>query len=310
MVTGALAALFVAAGASIAQAAYSGAPIPVDFSSLSGSSSTTQIQNVFNQALAAAGFSGVTVTISGAKTSTTYTGDGHVVGKVTNGSVSSYTLKSLDGTAFLQNNSPTYSAFTITFSTALPINSLSFDYEIFPDGSCPSLSSCGTKTWNSTTGRWEYANLPSLTVTDTYLTSWNSRTHSYNTATSTVFQRYAVVPGQPLGPFYSTCPSSGQTNCGGGGSVITTTTHSPNSGATANEAAPQLLGTSGIVQLNLPAGNNGVKSLTFNDWPATIAISNLIFNPYKAPEPGSLALLVSGLAAFCVYRRRWSRPSA
>ena len=37
------------------------------------------------------------------------------------------------------------------------------------------------------------------------------------------------------------------------------------SGAGSTETAPQLLGNSGFVALNVPSGNKGVTQLTFND---------------------------------------------
>jgi hypothetical protein len=66
------------------------------------------------------------------------------------------------------------------------------------------------------------------------------------------------------------------------------------------EAAPQLIGFESIVL------NQNVTQITFNDWPAAIAINNLLIttNKRKAPEPGSLAVLMSGLVGLAVLRRR------
>src|SRR5262249_33461028 len=67
------------------------------------------------------------------------------------------------------------------------------------------------------------------------------------------------------------------------------------------ETAPQLLGSSGI--LNLPAGTT---QLEFKDWPATIAINHLAINP-PVPEPSTMALLSSGLMGLAVALRRRTR---
>jgi hypothetical protein len=77
----------------------------------------------------------VTVTgalVTGAGTSNPYNGDGHVVGKLVGNTVpSSYTLKTLDGGAFLINSGLDRIKMVFSFK----IYSVSFDYEIFPDAS-------------------------------------------------------------------------------------------------------------------------------------------------------------------------------
>lgn len=294
---------------------------------ISGTAST-DIDEVFATALASAGITGETVTISGAIADSSYTADGNVVGTVnSSGAVTSYTLANYtNGNTFLQNNSegnPASNLITVTFSTPLPttISAVSFNYEIFPDISCTDLNNGGRDCGGN--GHNGYPDLPSLSVTD----------NAANTAT--IFQRYAVVPGTSLGTVQASCSGvTGQTNCGGGGSssstVATTytqtysgtvassaagdvTDHSETSGAVVDhgqlqtsdpELAPQLLGTSGIVALNLPTGT-GLSVLTFNDWPATIAVSNISFYK-KVPEPGSLAMLATGVLILGVFWRRKS----
>ncbi len=75
--------------------------------------------------------------------------------------------------------------------------------------------------------------------------------------------------------------------------------HSPNSGASGTEKAPQFLGQSGTIIFQ-----NGVTNLQFVDWPATIGIDNLVVTT-NVPEPGSLTLFGTGLLSlFGVVRRR------
>jgi len=72
-------------------------------------------------------------------------------------------------------------------------------------------------------------------------------------------------------------------------------THSPASGATGTELAPQLLGT---FSMSL----NGATKIEFVDWPQRIGIDNLVLR--TVPEPGSLALLAGGLLGWNFFRRR------
>lgn len=117
--------------------------------SLSTSSTDTQIAQYMDGLLGCVGC----VTVSGASVDTTYSGDSHVVGN--NGK--SLTLGTSDGATnnstltptttydnFLSNvtnsASTVSNGITMTFSQA--VNLKSFDFEIFPDASCPKSSSC------------------------------------------------------------------------------------------------------------------------------------------------------------------------
>ena len=119
--------------------------------SLSTSSTDTQIAQYMDGLLGCVGC----VTVSGASVDTTYSGDSHVVGN--NGK--SLTLGTSDGATnnstltplttydnFLSNvtnsASTVSNGITMTFSQA--VNLKSFDFEIFPDASCPSSGSCPT----------------------------------------------------------------------------------------------------------------------------------------------------------------------
>jgi hypothetical protein len=76
---------------------------------------------------------GNTLTVTGAVLSN-YDGEGYVVGPVNGGTVTPYTLFQKDGGLFLINDKHTGND-SITFTFAQPVYHVSFDYEIFPDGS-------------------------------------------------------------------------------------------------------------------------------------------------------------------------------
>ena len=133
----------------------------VDFNSLANNANDAAIGILLTTEFDANGYTG-TVTVSGALASNTWTADGHVVGP-TNGP--SYTLAQKDPSGngtFIQNDSlgvagPASDAIVLSFSVPINLSSISFDYEIFPDATCPSLSSCGTNG----------SNLSDISVTDT-----------------------------------------------------------------------------------------------------------------------------------------------
>ena len=115
-----------------------------DDGTLVDGSSNSSIQSYINTKLGA----GKSVTVTGAVASNSYTGDGHVVGPGSGSTYSSLTLGT-DSTGninthdmFITNIANTSTEIKMVF-TGLSILSVSFDYEIFPDGSCPSGNSCG-----------------------------------------------------------------------------------------------------------------------------------------------------------------------
>ena len=81
--------------------------------------------------------------------------------------------------------------------------------------------------------------------------------------------------------------------------------HSPNSGSSAREQAPQGIGS--YSNLTLP----GVKHLQFIEWPVMIGIDEMVIDrtppppsPPSVPEPGGIILLGSGfLLMFSGLRR-------
>ncbi|MGH7031275.1 MAG: PEP-CTERM sorting domain-containing protein [Stellaceae bacterium] len=236
------------------------------YGSLNNNATDSQIQNLMNTTLGTNG----SVLVTGAVGSNSYNADDNVTGPGRRGSYTSYTLADQDpaghGT-FIQNDTGhSYNDILMSFS-GFTISSLSFDFEIFPDNSCTSLS-------DDHCGGHNNPNQPDLTLLANG---------------SQVIQWEALTPG-----------SSGNSN----GVDASGYTHSPASGYS-TERTPQLLGSSGLIS-DLPADTT---TLDFQDWPATIAINDLVVNfskdpPPVVPEPGSIALLGSALLGFALFGRR------
>lgn len=254
-------AMFLSAGVS----AYAGS-VTFDFNSLSSGASSATIQTYMNGVLGCT----ACVTVTGAVADQTYNGDGHVTGPGTGSK--SLTLGDSDGATASNTNSTvnsTYDTFiantndssgqvsqqiTIQFKNIVGLTITSFDYEIFPDGSCTALnsSSCG----GTKVGGY-YPNQPDL---------------EFEAGNNT----NGTDPLQAI--YYGVAP-------GNNGNA----THSPASGASGTELAPQLIGT-------WTGSLTGVTELDFVDWPATIGIDNLTvsyttYPPTTTPEPASVALL-------------------
>ncbi|MCM8811510.1 MAG: PEP-CTERM sorting domain-containing protein [Candidatus Omnitrophica bacterium] len=123
--------------------------ITFDFNPLKDEDNNTKVQTYMNNLLAGI-LPGETVTVTGSKAEKNYTGDGHAVGPVNGNSVKSETLGNTDygvphggaNDTFLVNKS---NSDRITMIFSFPVYSVSFDYEIFPDGTLPD----GTKTTNA-----------------------------------------------------------------------------------------------------------------------------------------------------------------
>jgi hypothetical protein len=218
---------FLAAAAGMMAAAAMTSPatagsVTFAYGSLSNNATDTQIQNYMNTQLGSNG----SVTVTGAIGSNSYNADDHVTGPVTvTGSFphstttySSHTLANMDtagnGT-FIMNNSegnPASNDILMSFK-GLDITSVSFDLEIFPDDTCTQLSGSG-----SNCGGRGNPNQPDLKLL----------------ANGTLVEEWLA-----------------QTPDGSGSSHGIDASPFPDSPASHNgETAPQLLGSSGV--LNLP----------------------------------------------------------
>jgi len=248
---------------------------------LSAGATSAQIQTYMNQVLSASGCSGCSATVLvsgssiGAVADQTYSGEGHATGPTatqsltlgdSNGATASNTSSTVNGTydTFISNTNDSSGTvsnqITIQFSgfagKALTINS--FDYEIFPDGTCSALTSAACGGSGSTPSG--FANQPDLEFA-----AGSSTTGTVGTGGDAIQQTYyGVTPGTTNG----------------------TATHSPSSGNSSAELAPQLIGTwSGAL--------TGATELDFVDWPATIGIDNLSVSyttTSSVPEPAGIAL--------------------
>ncbi|MDD5331077.1 MAG: PEP-CTERM sorting domain-containing protein [Sulfuricella sp.] len=113
--------------------------VTFDFNALAEGANNAAVQ-AYMRSLYPAG----NVTVSGALARKSYDGDDHAVGPVSGHTVTSETLGTSDGgvhhsgafDTFLTNSG----ADRIIMTFAVPIYSVSFDYEIFPDGTCPRQS--------------------------------------------------------------------------------------------------------------------------------------------------------------------------
>jgi hypothetical protein len=156
-------AVFLFAGVS----AFAGS-VTFNFNSLTAGANDASVQSYMQGVLNATyGVGAVTVAVTGAigdkganqtGGGLSWNGDGHVVGG-NSGSPGSITLGNSDNCSgnactagssdgYIRNNSlglsgdPASDAISVTF-TGQAFTQASFDYEIFPDGTCPSLGNCG-----------------------------------------------------------------------------------------------------------------------------------------------------------------------
>jgi len=266
--------------------------VTFSFNSLSANETAGQIATYMDGVLAAAGCTGCTVTVTGAVADQTWNADGNVVGP----SAQSLTLGNSNGATsnssntpgatdtFIANTSdsgtPIASQITMQFSGFTINGAASFDYQIFPDITCPVLNSsnCG----GSPNGSGIYPNQPDLSFE-----AGSSSTVSAVTSFGTNGTQYGVTPSA--------------SNAGGDG----TSTHSPLSGSLSIEKAPQYIGT-----WSTTSALNGDTQLDFVDWPATIGVDNLTISwttPSPVPEPGSIILVGTALAGLALNRRRKTR---
>jgi len=108
----------------------------------------SNIQTGMNAQLAAGGYNGASVSVSGAIATGSYNGEGHVVGPT----LGPDTFLANDGLGIRGSAS---NSFTLTF-VGLLVTAISFDWEIFPNASCQANTYCATHSGSSS--------FPDLTV--------------------------------------------------------------------------------------------------------------------------------------------------
>jgi len=170
--------------------------------------SNQAVQNYMNGILSATPGAG-TVTVYGARSEMAYTGDGHVVGPANAaGAVTPLTLGDTEGGArsapwdsYIVNQDST-DRITMVFSRA--VARVSFDLEIFPDGTCPTAgaSACA----NNTVANWPdfelWAGTPSGTLPVFTKLGLDPNSMAYHTSTASSNERAPQLLGasgdQPL----------------------------------------------------------------------------------------------------------------
>lgn len=145
-------ALAMLLGTSVAQSAvlfdFNGVSLSGNHSNgLGATGGNAAIGTYMSNTLHSQGFAGSNVSVSGGLATATYNGEGHVPG-ITLGTSDGGVAHAGHDTFIINDNFNVYgqgaaSQFTFTF-TNFSITSLSFDWEIFPDATCPKGSYCAS----------------------------------------------------------------------------------------------------------------------------------------------------------------------
>lgn len=260
-------------------------PLPDDAPSSSSQASKATIQKymrkiIFDELGIANG-----VTVAGAKVegNNSYTGDNHVVGPVLpgNNKATSLTLGNSDGAYSQQaplglphdparQDGYIYNSDSVMFSMVFlfPIYKVTFDYQIFPNGTCGNPANAGTPSDPDAGGG--------------NCSVWPDFTFKAGNSVGTMTTHLHSVSQDPYDAGYAGY------------------TRSPISGTNpaTKEKAPQLLSVSGVISFTEP-----VTRLEFWDWPERIGIDNLVV--YNAtPEPATLLLIGAGAGVLGFARKR------
>ncbi len=263
---------------------------------LSSGATNAQVQTYMDAVLTASGCTGCSVTVTGAVADQTYNGEGYVVGpggkSLTLGTAPS-TPSNLNNSNVTPNNDTLATTNTFLANTndssgfvsnqiTMKFNNLTnnfafngtvgFAYEIFPDGTCPSLGSCGTNN----------SNLPDF---------------EFEAGTGSAGSDPAVTSFGTNGTQYGVTPSTTGTD----GSSTTGPTTSGVGTLNGKIVAPQYIG-----YWSNASALNGDNELDFIDWPATIGVDNLTINwstTTPVPETSSILLLGTILAGVAARKR-------
>jgi len=267
-------------GFSAAWSPASAGMITFDFNSLSDNANNSAVQTYMNGVLAPYSAS---VAVSGALADNNYTADNHLVGPK-NGSVTPLALWNTDGSVTGNSDTTkwhigTRDTYIMNVSgittiamdfTGIDIDGVTFDLQIFPDGTCPNASSTSS---SQNKGCTSTANI-----------NWPDFKF--------------VVEGSEVEAWDGVLPNT-----------LGTYKYSPAKSTNGGETAPQLLTTSGYIDLS---GLNAL-SLDFVDWPAHIGVDNLVIytreppDETEVPEPASILTFGSGLLIALGLRRRKAR---
>jgi hypothetical protein len=115
-------------------------PAAADVMTIDFNNPTTSNVGNYMQGMMSGWHPGGGVTVSGAVFQSTYTGDGHVVGPVNGNTVQPMTLGTTDGGVLhagfdnFITNSNSSDRITMNFTGGMKIYAVSFDFQIFPDG--------------------------------------------------------------------------------------------------------------------------------------------------------------------------------